>query len=54
MSLNMKKSERVKFLGLGITHSGHAHFGPWENFSENVKIVYLANIGMLVHYTGVF
>ena len=33
---------------------GHAHFGPWENLTENVKSVYMANIGMLVHYTGVF
>ena len=35
---------------------GHALFGPWENFGEIVKIVYLVNIyiGILLHYTGVF
>ena len=49
----MEKSQGVNFFTLGITHRGHAHFGPWENLSENMKFVYRSNIGMLVHYTGV-
>ena len=33
---------------------GHAHLGMWENSAENLQSVYVANIGMLVQYVGVF
>ena len=54
MTLKKRKKWSAKIFHPWSTPMGHAHFGPWENLTENVQSVYMANIGMLVHYSGVF